>query len=73
MECNLKDSAGIDLDNAVNCSSTSIITFFPFDSWIPQTSKGNNPFTLQCTDDREPNVVIISNPFNVGTAPSETT
>ena len=69
MVCSLYDSADIVFANVgAFCGSTSIITFQPYDWWEPSSSKTNNPFTLRCTDFREPNVVIISNPFNVGTA-----
>ena len=68
MDCSLYDSAGAVFTNGMYCGSTSIITFLPYDYWAPSSLKSNSPFTLRCTDGREPNVVIISNPFDVGTA-----
>ena len=68
MDCSLHDSAGAVFTNGMNCGSTSIITFLPYDWWEPSSSKTKNPFILRCIDKRELNAVIISNPFNVGTA-----
>ncbi len=65
MVCSLYDSGGIVFSPGAECNNNDYIKFYPYNQWEPSSSKTNSPFTLQCTDDREPNVVIISNPFNV--------
>ncbi len=68
MVCSLYDSAGIVFSNGAFFGGENNIRFQPYNNWEPSSSKTNSPFTLRCTDNREPNVVIISNPFNVKTA-----
>ena len=70
MNCQLYDSAGIAFSPGAWCGSTSVITFQPYNEWGPSSSKSNSPFILKCTDSREPNAVIISNPFGASTANS---
>ena len=65
MVCSLYDSADIVFSTGAYCNNNDKIFFQPYNNWEPSSSKTNSPFTLRCTDDREPNVVIISNPFNV--------